>query len=145
MAPLHPSVLARRLEQAHEKAEDMNDGVLDRIHDFNERLRDVHDEIHQEIQDVGKKVWEIGKCVHERIHNRLFGFNDGCIYPPSSFPVGTKPRVMRAAALDKAPLKGDLKTIVVLVDFPNRKFSPNHTLPFFQVTSSSVIRSKLRC
>lgn len=137
MAPPHPSVLASRLLQAREQLEETNEGVLNRIQEFHENLRDAHDELHERMQDVGRNVLKIATCVHERIHKRLFGFNDGCIYPPSSFPEGTKPRAMRAAALDKPPLKGDLKTIIVLVDFPNRKFAPNHTLSYFQVTTTA--------
>jgi immune inhibitor A len=53
---------------------------------------------------------------------RLPGFNDGLIRPPSSFPLGTPLRTIRTAAADRAPLRGQLRVIVVLVDFTDRRF-----------------------
>src|SRR4051812_3472227 len=53
---------------------------------------------------------------------RLPGFNDGLIRPPSSFPPGTPLRNIRTAAADRAPLRGQLRVIVVLVDFTDRQF-----------------------
>jgi immune inhibitor A len=51
---------------------------------------------------------------------KAFGLNDGMIYPPEEFPVGTAPSVIRSAAADRAPLRGALKVIVVLVDFTDK-------------------------
>ena len=48
------------------------------------------------------------------------GLNDGMIYPSEQFPVGTAPSVIRSAAADRAPLRGALKVIVVLVDFTDK-------------------------
>ena len=48
------------------------------------------------------------------------GFNDGVIIPPETFPVGTSPSVIRSAAADRAPLRGTLRVIVVLVDFSDK-------------------------
>ena len=53
---------------------------------------------------------------------RLPGFNDGTILPPSSFRPGTPARDVRRAALDRTPLRGDLRVIVVLVDFTDKAF-----------------------
>src|SRR3954469_24940052 len=53
---------------------------------------------------------------------RLPGFNDGLIRPPSSFPPGTPLRSIRAAAAERSPLRGQLRVIVVLVDFTDRQF-----------------------
>jgi immune inhibitor A len=53
---------------------------------------------------------------------RLPGFNDGLIRPPSSFPPGTPLRNIRTAAADRAPLRGQLRVIVVLVDFTDKQF-----------------------
>lgn len=47
------------------------------------------------------------------------GFNDGLILPGTMFPLGTPPQVARNAALDRAPLRGTVRVIVVLVDFPD--------------------------
>ena len=52
---------------------------------------------------------------------RLPGFNDGTILPPSSFPAGTPLSTVRNAAADRAPLRGTLRVIVVLVDFTDKR------------------------
>jgi immune inhibitor A len=53
---------------------------------------------------------------------RLPGFNDGTILPPSAFRPGTPARDVRRAALDRSPLRGDVRVIVVLVDFTDKAF-----------------------
>ena len=53
---------------------------------------------------------------------RHFGFNDGVIIPPEQFPFGTASRAIRAAAAERAPLRGTLRVIVVLVGFSDRSF-----------------------
>ncbi len=45
------------------------------------------------------------------------GFNDGVIIPPSQLPLGTPLSAIRAAAADRAPLRGTVRVIVVLVQF----------------------------
>ncbi len=49
-----------------------------------------------------------------------FGFNDGTIFPPDEFPLGTATRTIRAAAAERAPLRGTLRVAVILVDFTDR-------------------------
>jgi immune inhibitor A len=65
------------------------------------------------------------------------GLNDGLIYPPSRYPSGTSSNVMRAAALEKAPLRGSINTLVVLVDFPDCPFKlpPGNANQRFRVRS----------
>ncbi len=48
------------------------------------------------------------------------GLNDGMIYPSDQFAVGTAPSAIRNAAADRAPLRGTLRVIVVLVDFTDK-------------------------
>jgi immune inhibitor A len=48
------------------------------------------------------------------------GFNDGLIYPGTMFPVGTTAAVARTAAANRAPLRGTVRVIVVLVDFSDK-------------------------
>ena len=50
------------------------------------------------------------------------GFNDGTILPPSAFPPGTPLRTVTSAAAERAPLRGDVRVIVVLVDFTDKRF-----------------------
>jgi len=45
------------------------------------------------------------------------GFNDGLIIPGSEFPLGTPMRTVRRAAAARAPLRGQVRVIIVLVDF----------------------------
>src|SRR4051794_2852492 len=53
---------------------------------------------------------------------RPLGFNDGVIRPPGSFPPGTSLTDVRRAAAQRAPLRGDLRVIVVLADFTDKRF-----------------------
>lgn len=48
------------------------------------------------------------------------GFNDGVIFPPDQFPEGTPKSAIRGAAADRAPLRGPLRVIVVLVQFSDK-------------------------
>ncbi len=51
---------------------------------------------------------------------RRLGFDDGVIVPPDQFPVGTPYGSIRAAAAERAPLRGAVRVIVVLVQFSDR-------------------------
>ncbi len=53
---------------------------------------------------------------------RLPGFNDGTILPPTAFGPGTSLRDVRRAALDREPLRGQVRVLVVLVDFTDKRF-----------------------
>jgi len=57
-----------------------------------------------------------GRRLAVRPQNRP-GFNDGLIIPGTQFPLGTGLREVRRAAAERAPLRGDVRVIVVLVDF----------------------------
>jgi immune inhibitor A len=51
---------------------------------------------------------------------RIFGLDDGTILPPAEFALGTEVATIRAAAAARAPLRGNLNILVVLVQFPDR-------------------------
>jgi immune inhibitor A len=51
---------------------------------------------------------------------RPLGFDDGVIIPPEQFPLGTSLSRIRSAAAERAPLRGALRVIVVLVQFSDR-------------------------
>jgi immune inhibitor A len=51
---------------------------------------------------------------------RRLGFDDGVIIPPDQFPVGTALSAIRGAASDRAPLRGAVRVIVVLVQFSDK-------------------------
>jgi immune inhibitor A len=48
------------------------------------------------------------------------GFNDGVIIPPDEYPAGTSQNVIRRAALDRAPLRGAVRVIVVLAEYSDK-------------------------
>jgi immune inhibitor A len=54
------------------------------------------------------------------------GFNDGLICPGSYFPIGTPAHLVRSAAAQRAPLRGVVRVIVVLVDFSDEGFTAAH-------------------
>src|SRR5215831_17531934 len=51
---------------------------------------------------------------------RRLGFDDGVIIPPDQFPVGTPLSAISAAASERAPLRGAVRVIVVLVQFSDK-------------------------
>src|SRR4029453_8800693 len=59
-----------------------------------------------------------GRRLTVRPQNRP-GLNDGLIIPGTEFPLGTGVRAVRRAAAARAPLRGDVRVIAVLVDFPD--------------------------
>ena len=56
------------------------------------------------------------------------GYNDGLIVPGTDFPLGTPLRVAQRGALERAPLRGNVRVIVVLVDFSDAPMTatPHH-------------------
>lgn len=55
------------------------------------------------------------------------------IYPLDKFPDGTSINRARAAALRKAPLRGAINVLVILVDFPDKPFDQSSTKEHFEV------------
>ena len=60
------------------------------------------------------------------------GMNDGLILPGNYFPLDTPVERVRNEAAERAPLRGALRVIVVLVDFPDKKMSTKHNRAHFQ-------------
>src|SRR5262245_48189576 len=56
---------------------------------------------------------------------RRLGFDDGVIMPPDQLPVGTPYAAIRATAADRAPLRGAVRVIVVLVQFSDHAIGQN--------------------
>jgi immune inhibitor A len=61
------------------------------------------------------------------------GFNDGLIKPGSDLPLGTPLRVARRDALERAPLRGQVRVLVALVDFSDKPMTatPQHFTDLF--------------
>ncbi|KAL2210265.1 M6 metalloprotease [Sarocladium strictum] len=53
------------------------------------------------------------------------GLNDGIIFPKSHFGKGVPLAAMRRAALERAPLRGAINVVLVLVEFTDVKLAPN--------------------
>jgi immune inhibitor A len=51
------------------------------------------------------------------------GFNDGLVMPGNVFPLGTSAMEARKLSLQREPLHGTLRVIVVLVEFPDKKMN----------------------
>jgi immune inhibitor A len=54
---------------------------------------------------------------------RALGFNDGMIIPAEEYPFGTPDLVIRSGSADRAPLRGTVRVIVVLVDFSDKQMA----------------------
>jgi len=52
-----------------------------------------------------------------------FGLNDGLIIPGAELPLGTPPARIRSTAAERAPLRGTVRVLVVLVDFSDKQMS----------------------
>lgn len=72
---------------------------------------------------------------------RALGFDDGVIVPPEQYPLGTAASEIRAAALQRAPLRGQVRVVVVLADFDDKPMRVTaehfHELFFSSGTMSS--------
>ena len=55
--------------------------------------------------------------------NTRLGLNDGLIYPGNVFPIGTSASAIRTRSAQRAPLRGNIKVVVLLIDFPDKKIS----------------------
>lgn len=60
------------------------------------------------------------------------GMNDGLIIPGNYFPLGTPLEAVQSVAADRAPLRGALRVVVVLVDFPDLPMGAAHNRGHFQ-------------
>jgi immune inhibitor A len=64
---------------------------------------------------------------------RRLGLDDGVIVPPDEFPLGTPVSAIRNAAAERAPLRGTVRVIVVLVQFTDKAMgaTANHFQDLF--------------
>jgi len=54
------------------------------------------------------------------VRNKPVGMDDGLIFPGNLYPLGTSARTVRNGALERAPLRGTVRVVVVLVDFSDK-------------------------
>jgi immune inhibitor A len=61
-----------------------------------------------------------------------WGLNDGVIIPEHYFPLGTPAAVVRSAAAERAPLRGTVRIVIVLVRFSDTNFTAAHDANHFR-------------
>lgn len=78
---------------------------------------ELHEKIKKEVAAVRSRQDSALATLARAVEPRSPGLNDGMIVPAEEFPLGTPFSVIRSAAADRAPLRGVLRVIVVLIDF----------------------------
>jgi immune inhibitor A len=81
---------------------------------------ELKERIAKEIADIRSRSNSVVGALARAAEPNRPGYNDGLIYPPDLFPLGTPLARIRNAALERAPLRGVLRVIVVLVDFSDK-------------------------
>ena len=92
-------------------------------------------ELRERMKDELERLQEVLSLSGPEIHMgeaKRPGLNDGLIIPGDQFPLGTPLEVVRSAAAERAPLRGLVRVIVVLVDFADRQMSPQHDAAHFR-------------
>jgi immune inhibitor A len=78
---------------------------------------ELQEKINKELAQLKRrKTSLIAPMLEVRAQSRV-GFNDGLIVPGDHYPLGTPPALVRSGAADRAPLRGEVRVIVVLVEF----------------------------
>ena len=113
---LNASQLIKNFDQIRQAAAASSDGELCAVAPSPE----LKERIKEELTAVrGRENTVLGALARASEPNRP-GFNDGLIFPPDVFPLGTPLSAIRNAALERAPLRGTVRIIVVLVDFSDK-------------------------
>lgn len=74
-------------------------------------------DLNQLKRDLGSSV--LSNLIKPLANTRL-GFNDGVLQPGNVFAIGTSAAAVRTRSAEKAPLQGNLKVAVILVDFSDK-------------------------
>ena len=87
---------------------------------------ELRDKLKMELADVSKRAkGPLASALGLARGPRRLGFDDGVIIPPEQFPVGTPMKSIRSAAAERAPLRGAVRVIVVLVQFSDHAMGQN--------------------
>lgn len=82
---------------------------------------ELQEKLNAEMAKAKKKVDpSLADAIAFARNPRMMGFDDGTILPPDQFPAGTTMASIRSAAADRAPLRGAVRVIVVLVGFTDK-------------------------
>lgn len=88
--------------------------------------------LQEELKAIAADRGDVLRSMIRMVDPQRTGFNDGTIIPPNEFPLGTAPSRIRAEAAVRAPLRGAVRVVVVLVDFSDRPFDAIHTRQHFE-------------
>ena len=87
-------------------------------------------EIREQLKKELRRLKELSS--NEMLSNLLtpkqqtrLGLNDGLIYPGNVFPICTSAAAVRTRSAQRAPLRGNIRVVVVLIEFPDKKISFN--------------------
>ena len=109
--------LAREMAHIYRTAQANADGERSMVAPCPE----LADKLKKELAQMRGKAKEFLSSFQLRASEpRHDGFNDGTIFPPEDFPLGASPSMIRGAAAERAPLRGVVRVIVVLVDFSDK-------------------------
>jgi immune inhibitor A len=84
---------------------------------------ELRDKIKQQLDAARAKKGSVLAPLVRAAEPRRPGFNDGLIVPPQEFPLGTPISAIRNVAAERAPLRGAIRVIVVLVDFSDKRMT----------------------
>ena len=99
---------------------------------------DLNEKMKEQFERLRKRA--PGLLSHQLIRGgppQHVGLNDGLIYPGTYFPTGTTAAVAQRAALDRAPLRGTVRVVVVLVDFSDKEMAAGAEARFQELFFSS--------
>jgi len=113
------SPLLEHLATVHEAAKAWDDGETCLVAPSPE----MRERIAAEIEKVQESVESLPSAPLQVRPPQRFGFDDGLIVPGTEYPLGTPPATIRNAAADRAPLRGTVRVIVVLVDFSDKEMT----------------------
>ncbi|WP_082817118.1 M6 family metalloprotease domain-containing protein [Janibacter terrae] len=85
--------------------------------ELNEQLKEQFQRLREQVRD--QELGTLADHLTLKAPDHV-GFDDGLIFPGTYFPTGTTAAVAQRAALDRAPLRGDVRVVVVLVDFSDK-------------------------
>ncbi len=89
---------------------------------------ELSERIKAELERLGgtKRLQELAPTI-KLAEPQAPGLNDGLIIPGSQFPLGTSIDRVRSAAAERAPLRGTVRVVVVLVDFSDQQMGQTAT------------------
>lgn len=95
---------------------------------------ELRDRLHQELSELRDSTDSlVSQQVVLAPKPRALGLDDGVVIPPEEFPAGTPASTIRMAAADRAPLRGTVRVVVVLVEFSDKAMTAtaNHFQDLF--------------